>query len=187
MMMPMLCVRVCSLDNVLVSDCMKFYSLVLWFFGALRACSGRKRRNVDAGDRERAAEFLFPMGHVARRAVAVEHSQGRIADVGELVEDAGRNVNGLSGRDHLPLVAQAHLARAFQNKIHFFLLLIVPRHLSAVRIEQDVADGEMRGLNGRGAAHHILRAASRRITTAFNLAQVGDNHVYFPPKTVPVV
>jgi hypothetical protein len=80
------------------------------------------------------------MGYVAGWAVAVDHSQGRIADVGELVEHAGRDVNGLTSRDHLPLVAQAYFARAFQDKIYFFLLLIMPGYLSAVGIEQDVAD-----------------------------------------------
>ena len=43
----------------------------------------------DAGARQRAVQFLPPVRHVAGRAVAVDHAHRRVADVGQLVEDAG--------------------------------------------------------------------------------------------------
>src|ERR1035441_8111790 len=67
------------------------------FFGALRVGAGGQRRDIDTGARQRAVEFLAPVGHVACRPVAVEHAQRRVADVGQLVKDQVRDVDGLAG------------------------------------------------------------------------------------------
>ena len=102
------------------------------FFRALRPRAvGSGGASTPAG--QRAVQFLPPVGHVARRAVAVEHPQRRVADVGQLVKHPRRDVGGLAGRETSALFAQAHLARAFDDEVDFFLLLVVPRHLAAVR------------------------------------------------------
>src|ERR1035441_6008254 len=74
------------------------------FLGALRVGAGGQRRDIDAGARQRAVEFLAPVGHVAGRPVAVEHAQRRVADVGQLVEDLVRDVDGLPAIDRKNLV-----------------------------------------------------------------------------------
>ena len=49
----------------------------------------------------------------------------------------------------LAFSAETHFAGAFEDKIDFFLLLVVPGHLAALGLEHDVADGEVLGLDGR--------------------------------------
>ena len=102
-----------------------------------------QRRHFDAGARQRAVEFLPPVGHIAGRTVAVDHAHRSVAGVGQLVEDAWRNVDGLPGLHGDALLAQAHLARALDDEIDLFLLLVVPRHLAAVRLQRDVAHREV--------------------------------------------
>src|ERR1019366_8669901 len=97
------------------------------FLGALR---------VGSGARERAVEFLPPVGHVAGRPVAVEHAQRRVADVGQLVKDPVRNVDGLPGMQHRALLAQAHFSGSFDDEVDLFLLLVVPRHLPPVGLQE---------------------------------------------------
>src|ERR1035437_1883150 len=63
--------------------------------GALGAGSGGECGDIDAGAGKRAVEFLAPVGHVAGGPVAVEHAQRGRADVGQLVEDLVRDVDGL--------------------------------------------------------------------------------------------
>src|SRR5271170_505960 len=97
----------------------------------LRNCTRRKRRRWrDACTRECAIKFLTPVRNIAGGTVNVEHSGGSGANVGELVENTGRNENGLASLQNRLLGAKAHFARAFENKINLFLLLIVPGHLT---------------------------------------------------------
>ena len=74
------------------------------------------------------------------------------------------------------LLAQAHLAFAFDDEVDFFLLLVVPRHLSAVGLERDVAHREVRRLDGARAPDQVLRAAARRIRPARDIAEIGNDH-----------
>src|ERR1035441_7354235 len=86
------------------------------FLGALRVGAGGQRRDIDAGARQRAVEFLAPVGHVAGRSVAVEHAERGVADVGQLMELLVRDVDGLSGVERHALLAEAHFAGAFDNE-----------------------------------------------------------------------
>src|ERR1019366_5397325 len=131
------------------------------FLGALRVGAGGQRRDIDAGARERAIEFLAPVGYVAGRSVAIEHAQRGVADVGQLVELPVRNVDGLSGVQRHALLAEAHFAGAFDDEVDLFLFLVVPGHLPAVGLQGHVADGEVGGLYGARAPHQVLRAAPR--------------------------
>ena len=110
-----------------------------------------QRRRFHARLRQRAVQFLPPMRDVARRPVAVHHPQRSRADIRELVKDFRWDVNRLACRESCTLLAQAHLAFALDDEVDFFLLLVVPRHLSAVRLERDVAHREVRRLNGAGS------------------------------------
>src|SRR5687767_7364294 len=79
------------------------------FVGALRPRALGEGRDVDSGARKGAGELLAPVRHLPRRAVHVNHLRRLLADVGELVEDAGGDVDGLAGAQRLALLAQAHL------------------------------------------------------------------------------
>src|ERR1035441_3311653 len=79
-------------------------------FGTLRVRSGGQRRDIDTGARQRAVEFLAPVGHVAGGSVAVEHAKWGVADVGQLVEHLVRDVDGLPGVQRHALLAEAHFA-----------------------------------------------------------------------------
>ena len=114
-------------------------------------------------------EFLPPVGHVARRAVAVEHAQRRVADIGQLMEDLVRDVHRLPGVHDGALLAEAHFARALDDEIDLLLVLIVPGHLAAVGFQGDVAHGKMSGLDGAHAPDQVLRAPPRGIRPACDL------------------
>src|SRR5262249_45857967 len=74
------------------------------------------------------------------------------------------------------LLAQAHLARAIDDEVDLLLLLVVPRHLSAIGLERYIAHGEVGGLNGTGAAHQVLRAPASRIRAPGDLREIGNDH-----------
>src|ERR1035437_4268301 len=141
----------------MVFSLMAVFGLRYRFLGALRAGAGGESGNIDAGARERAVEFLTPVGHIAGGSVAVEHTQRGVADVGQLVEDQVRDVDGLPGGEGHAFFAEAHFAGAFDDEVDFFLLLVVPRHLPPVGLQGDVADGKIRGLDGARAPDQVLR------------------------------
>src|ERR1035437_6281150 len=145
-------------------------------FGALRAGSGGEPGNIDAGAGERAVEFLAPVGNVAGGSIAVEHAQRAVADVGQLVEDQVRDVDGLPGVEGHAFFAEAHFAGAFDDEVNFFLLLVVPRHLPPVGLQGDVADGKIGGLDGAHAPDQVLSAAPRGISASCNLSKIGNGH-----------
>lgn len=79
------------------------------------------------------------MGDIAGRAVAVDQAQRHLPEVGHLVKHTRRDRDRLSRNQHCPLRAQAHLAGAFEHQVDLFLLLVVPRHLTAVGLEGHVS------------------------------------------------
>src|ERR1035438_6688803 len=102
----------------------------------LRPSSLRKRRRFNAGFRQCPIQLLAPVSHVTARSIAIDHSQRNRADIRQLMEHAPWNVHSLTGSERHLLIAQAQLALALQNQVDFFLILVVPRHLSAVRFQQ---------------------------------------------------
>src|ERR1700722_16685991 len=117
------------------------------------------------------------MRDIARGTVTIDHPQRRFAGIGQLVKNAGRNVDSFAGADAAALLAEAHFAGAFNDKVDLFLLLVMPRDLSAVRFERDIPHREIDGLNRARAADKILRAPSRGIGAASDLRKVCDDHV----------
>ena len=71
-----------------------------------------------------------------------------------------------------PLLAEAHFARALDDEVDFFLLLVVPRHLAAVGLQGDVADGKVGRLDGTDAPNQVLRASPRGIRPPGNLGKI---------------
>src|SRR4051812_42736787 len=94
--------------------------------GALRTGTCGKRRHINTSARQSAVEFLPPMCDIARGSVAVQHAAWSIADIGQLMEHSGRDVDGLAGVHHLSLFAETHLRGAFDDEIDFLLHLVVP-------------------------------------------------------------
>ena len=92
------------------------------------------------------------------------------------MEDTAGNVGGLACLDGATFFPEAHLALALDDEINFFLLLVVPRNLSAVGLERDIAHGEVCGLDRGHAPDEVLGAAARRICAALNFGEVGDDH-----------
>jgi hypothetical protein len=92
------------------------------------------------------------------------------------MKNARRNVNRLSGSDDSALFAQTHFAGAFDDKVNFFLLLIVPGHLSAIRLKGNIAHRKTGGLDRARAADKILRAPAGGIGPARDFGEVCDDH-----------
>ena len=92
------------------------------------------------------------------------------------MEDAPWNVHSLTGSERHLLIAQAHLALALQNQVDFFLILVVPRHLSAVRFKRDVAQRKGFRLNRTRASHQVLSAPPGRISSSSDLGKIRDDH-----------
>ena len=105
-------------------------------------------------------------------------TQGRVADVGQLVEDAAGDVDGLSGGQSHALVTEAHLTVAFDDEVDFFLFLIVPGDLSSVGFERDIAGGKRGRLDRTGTAHEVLGPAPRGVDSARDLGEIGDDHEF---------
>jgi len=116
------------------------------------------------------------MGHVPRGTVAVDHLQRLIAGIRELVKDPGRNEDRLPRGNRLTFVAETHLAGPLDDEVDLLLLLIVPWHLPALRLERDMAHREILRLDRRRAADQILRVPARRITPPGDLREIRDNH-----------
>lgn len=82
------------------------------------------------------------MGHLTRGPIAVNHSKGSGANIRELMKHVRGNVNRLTRVDDLPLASKTHLALTLQNKVDFFLILVVPWYLAAIGIQANVTEGE---------------------------------------------
>lgn len=65
-------------------------------------------------------------------------------------------------------LAKAHLTRPVQDEIDFFLLLVVPGHLSAMRFKRDMSKREVLWLNRAGAPGNVLRPTPRGIGAALD-------------------
>ena len=165
MMMPTLCFFIIGMVGILFG-----------FESALRLSAGGKRGDIDTSLGQGALEFLPPVGDITGGTVAIEHAERGLADVGELVEDAGRDVNHLPRDQGLALRAKAHFANAFDDEVNFLLFLIVPRHLAALGLERDIAHAEIFRLDGSNAPGEVLRAAACRVAAAFDLSEIGDGH-----------
>src|SRR4051812_8272830 len=109
------------------------------------------------------------MGHVPRGTVAVDHLQRLIPDIRELVKDAGRNEDRLTSRNRLTFMAETHFAGPLDDEVDLLLLLIVPGHLAALRLERHVAHREILRLDRRRAADQILRVPARGIAAPGDL------------------
>lgn len=141
--------------------------------------TGRKRWNFDASSGQRAFQFLAPMCHISGGPITINHSQRGRADISELVKYFWRDIDRLSRTDRDSLVTEAHLTFAFEDKVDLFLVLIVPGHLSTIRIESHVTHREIGRLDWAGPTHQILRTPTCRIAPSGDFCEIRDNHV--PP------
>ena len=80
------------------------------------------------------------------------------------MKNAARDVDGLARSERLALRSEAHLAGSFNDEVDLFLLLVVPRHLAAFRIKRDIAQREMRCLDGAESADDVLSKPPGRVT-----------------------
>src|SRR5689334_19585271 len=74
------------------------------------------------------------------------------------------------------LLAETHLAVALDDVVDLFLLLVVPRHLAAMRFEGHVAHRKVRALDGAHAPDQVLCAPARRVRPPGDLRQIGNGH-----------
>ena len=132
----------------------------------------------DSGARQGAVEFLAPVGDIARRAVAVNHAHRRAAGVGQLVEDGGRDDIRPVRSGPRCFSSPRHISPvAFDDEVDLFLLLVVPGHLSAVRLEGDVAHGEILvAWIGLMPPTRFCVRRLRRVRPPGDLREVGDDH-----------
>ena len=93
------------------------------------------------------------------------------------MKDARRDVDGLPSAKNLPLFAQAHLGHAFEDKVNFLLVLVMPGHLATAGFERDVPHREVAGLNGTGSAYQVLGASPGRVGAAGDMGEIGYGHV----------
>ncbi len=100
----------------------------------------------------------------------------RGADVVQLMENARGDVDHLAGIKDLPLSAETHLAVPRGHKIDFLLVLVVPWHLAAARLQNHGSHAEVHRLNRGNPAGQSVRGAPRRIAAALDFASIGDEH-----------
>ena len=106
----------------------------LRFRGALRLRAfGQRRNRTLARFGQRAVELLAPVRDITTGAIHINHVHRFVASVGQLVEHRRRHENRLTCFDRAALGTDANLTFALNDKINFFLLLVVPRHLDVLR------------------------------------------------------
>jgi hypothetical protein len=116
------------------------------------------------------------VGDIAGRAVTVEHSHRRAADVRQLMMDTRGDVRCLSRAEDVPFLAETHFPGAIDDEIDLLLFLVVPWYLTAVGIQCDESHGEMRRLDRRDASDKILCSSACRIPASFQGVKVCDDH-----------
>lgn len=121
---------------------------MLGFVGALRPGAFRKRRGVDTGLWQCAGQLLTPMRHFATWGITIDKPHGGFADVRELMEGVRRHIGHLSTVYLTDFVVDAELTLAFEDEIHLLLVMVVPGHLTAHRIERDMTHTEICGFDG---------------------------------------
>src|SRR5262245_45616049 len=119
---------------------MDMYGLGFRLVGALRTGSRRERRGLDASFGQCTVQLLPPVGDVTGGSVAVEHAQRCVPDVGQLVKDLVRDIDGLARVEGHALLAETHFAGAFDDEVDLLLFLVVPRHLAPVGLQRNVSD-----------------------------------------------
>src|SRR5687767_5630325 len=92
------------------------------------------------------------------------------------MKHAGRNVDGLAGRDRLALFPEAHLAGSLDDEVDLLLLLVVPWHLAAVGIQRHISHAEVLGLDRRQPADEVLRATPRGVAPPIDFRKIADRH-----------
>ena len=166
-----------------------FFHIFLWlvffgsgFFCALGLGPRRKGGNIDACFGKGAFELLFPMGNISRWAVNVDHSQGFISRVGQLVKNFGRNEDGLARSNSSAFFAETHFSFSLDDEVNFFLLLVVPRNLASFGFEGDVAHGKVFCLDRGKTTNEVLSTSSSGIGTALDFVEVCNDHSLSPKK-----
>ncbi len=122
------------------------------------------------------------MGHIAGRPVTIYHTEGRVSRVGELMENAGRDINHLATGHALALVTQTHFPLSIDDEIHLFLVLVMPRHLAPSGVQGHIPHTKVFGLDRGYAAHKVLSQAPGGVPASGYLVEVRDNH--WDPKKV---
>src|SRR5262245_60909725 len=140
-------------------------------FRALCASAVRQRWRFNSSARKCSFQLLSPVRNVAGRPIAVNHLQGSVPGVCQLMKNTGRNIDGLSAHNGGTFGAEAHFARALQHKIDLFLFLVVPWNLAPFGLKSDISKREVPRLYGARAANDILREPSGRVGTSFDGGQ----------------
>src|SRR5579871_935964 len=94
------------------------------------------------------------------------------------MKDAMRNVDCLAGGHRPAFLAETHLARAFDDEVDLFLVLIMPGDLSAVGLERHMPHRKIGCLDGTRAPNQVLCAPARGIGAARCFGKVSDDHVF---------
>jgi hypothetical protein len=131
----------------------------------LRPGAFGKRGGIDASLGKGAREFLTPVRYFTAGGITVNETHGSVTDICELVEGERRNIANLSTFNLTDLLVNTQLAFAFENEIHFFLLVIVPGYLSAARVEGYVTHTKVGSFNGQATSNHSLSMTFSRVTT----------------------
>ncbi len=105
----------------------------------LRSGTCGERRGLSTRSRQSAFEFLPPMRNIPGRPVTINHDHRPGACIRELMENFWRYIDSLSCSNFGPFLSEAHLTATFEDQINLFLLLVMPRHLSAVCVERYVS------------------------------------------------
>ena len=152
------------------------------FLGALRPRALGQRRGHRRRPGQRAVQFLPPVGHIARRTV---DSRSCAAASPMLVNWWKTSVGMYTA---WPVVRRMrssprHISPvAFDDEVDLFLLLVVPRHLAAVRLQRDMAHGEVGGLDGAHAATRFcVRRRAGYVRPAICM-KIGNDHCGFAPE-----
>jgi hypothetical protein len=81
----------------------------------------------------------MPVSHITSGAVTINDPEWYHTQVCYLMEFSGRDINSLTGIQEFFLSAEAHLTSALKYEIYLFLLLAMPRNLTSLRFQRNIA------------------------------------------------
>src|SRR6202034_345992 len=72
--------------------------------------------------------------------------------------------------------SQTHFTASINDEVDLFLFLVVPGHLSSVRIERHIAEREVGRLNRARSAHQVLCQTPSRIAPSGISREICNRH-----------
>ena len=117
------------------------------------------------------------MRNIPGWAIRIHHLHQHRTRIRQLVEQHAWDKNTLTGMDILAGIPDADLAIPFDNEVGFLFRVVMPRNLSAARLELNITLAEVWMLDHRCASNKVSRPATGWIAAARSFGNINNGHI----------